>query len=245
MAQTFGGIRPLTEFRQSRTGAQVQDVNRDRIAQRGLGIDDTLIARGTSPLIRASRGRFEGSTVPALQSRLSAIGAGRNTASITSSQPGSLAPAFAEQGRREDEIFGQSFLQNELLKRQELENALNRGERITQADINTRFSAAQFDLGESQFERRLESTETQAARDRNQQLILAAAAAAAAPFTGGASLGLLGAGGFSGGAGDTFRGPESAGGSFIPQGVSGEFANQQRDRLRTLLGVSSGQSFTR
>jgi hypothetical protein len=115
-----------------------------------VGFAPGFASRTASPLIRASRSRFETGTIPDLQSELSATGRRRGSGGFAQ-----ISAARQGQQAREDEIFGNLALLAEQQRRKELFDVAGRTQQMAGQDLAASQARANFEMQRDQFEDQL------------------------------------------------------------------------------------------
>jgi hypothetical protein len=121
--QSYQGARPIMSLSELPMGRTLSDLLMQRMQGQGVGFGNDYVSRTTNPSIQARMNRWQDYEMPQLSSQLSARGMARSTLA------GDLIRRSA--GEREQDIsqlLANAYQQNEMQKRQEIQNALSQGQ---------------------------------------------------------------------------------------------------------------------
>ena len=139
---TYNGPRPVSSITKGALGGQLKDTLSKRIAGEGVGIPGSPGKTFGSSIANRIRGRFDTRTRPELESELTKLGVRRSSGGFNRLADQIRQNEF-DAGAVQDEID----LQNELLKRQEIANAIASGQEFNLADVNQLNTFSNFEKG--------------------------------------------------------------------------------------------------
>jgi hypothetical protein len=182
---TYTGNKPATSLTQVRGGQPYYDMIYGRTQGQDLGYGADYASKYASPIIKNSRNKFEGYTIPELKSELSATGRRRGSAGFDQ-----MRRAYEQQGMTEDETFANLQMRNEDQMRNEKNSAISALGTFAQGEANMLADRAQFDYGDyknqlatADAQREQGRTNTRALFDVGAQIAMAAAGIPTAPKT--------------------------------------------------------------
>jgi len=142
-AEKFTGIRPFESLKEIPEGARFSEELLNRIEGRRVGFRPEVISGATAPFAKQRRAGLREETLPGISAQASSRGLGRSTIPVNR---GALASQAAE--RDIEERVAQLAVQNEVQRRNEINQANQLLGQFAQAEAATRAQAAGFDFGE-------------------------------------------------------------------------------------------------
>ena len=194
--ERFEGIRPFESLKEIPEGARFSEELLNRIEGRRVGFRPEVISGATAPFAKQRRAGLKEETLPGISAQASSRGLGRSTIPVNR---GALASQAAE--RDIEERVAQLAVQNEVQRRNEINQANQLLGQFAQAEAATRAQAAGFDFGEFTGNRAFDFTQGQADAASQNAAISSIASAFQRPKAGGSTIGgtTLNLGSLSGG----------------------------------------------
>ena len=138
----YSGIRPYSDIRDVPAGGTLVDVLTQRMQGQGVGIPEEFYTRATSPVIAQRMARYNQYERPEMEAEFSSRGINYSplVGDIMSRRRGDLE-------RDIQEYLGQTALQAQLQRQEDIKHALGLGLPTVQTGANIRSGAADFDRG--------------------------------------------------------------------------------------------------